>query len=329
MKIQEIKVGVFWRAFRNVEFQKRITDEVVDDSYYEGENLRQGLERAGFKTCMIEWKDNPISMYETIKKEEIDIVFNASSYKELVFLEAFNIPYVGTGIGTVSMDKAIRKIILQYYGIISPEFINIQNKFKIPTISLDYPLFIKPLRGRGSAGIDETNIVEKYEDIYKVVEKITDKIGQVALVEEFIEGREFTVGIIGYEDPEVLPIVEIGYKFGKTNTFEHKMLDNEIIICPMEIPIELEEEIKKISLETYKILDIKDYGRLDYILDKDNVPYFLEVNTFAGLNVPSSEEKTAHYGYMGYMAKEKGYSAEEFLKKIVISALKRYNIQTI
>ena len=321
-------IGVFWRSFRNVEFQKMLTpDNVKDDSYTEAYLHSESLKEAGHKTVLIEWEDDPIFMYNLIKEKEIDMVFNASSSEELNFLETFKIPYTGSHENIVGMSKSTRKIIVAYYNKPTPRFLIAKSAEDIPTINLKYPLFVKPLEGRGSAGIDETNIIHSYEELPSVVKKITEGIGQPALIEEFIKGREITVGIIGYDNPEVLPILEIKLNNCETNTYEHKMFDRETIICPMKIDEKLEKDIKKLSLEIYKILDIKDFGRLDFILDENNVPYFLEVNTFAGLTMVDEKDKEkCHYGYMGYMAKAKGYSAAEFLDRIVQSTIRRYQL---
>ena len=323
-----MKIGVFWRSFRNVEFQKKLTpDRIKDDAYGEAYLHSKSLREAGFETELIQWNDNPLEVYQKIVDGKIDLVFNASSNLELNFLETFKIPYAGSSIYTVGMDKCIRKAIVSNYGVPTPKFILAKNKDNIPEVNLKYPLFVKPIDGRGSAGIDDSNIINSYDELPEVVDKITSKIEQVALIEEFVEGREMTVGIIGYKNPEILPILEIKYNGTKTNTYEHKMFDNEIIICPMKLEKKVEEEIKRISLEIYKILDIKDFGRIDFILDKDNVPYFLEVNTFAGLTMPEADdEEKAHCGYMGDMARAKRYSRGDFIKKIVNSTIERYNL---
>ncbi len=323
-----MKIGVFWRSFRNVEFQQMLTPEnVKDDAYTEAYLHSEALEEAGYNTEIIEWNSNPIELYNEIKEKQVDVVFNASSTEELNFLEVFKIPYTGSHENIVGMSKSIRKIIVSYYNIPTPRFVLAKSPEDIPEINLRYPLFVKPVEGRGSAGIDDTNIIESPEDLPKVVRKITEGIGQGALIEEYIKGREVTVGVIGYENPEVLPILEIKLNHSRTNTYEHKMFDRETIICPMELDEKLERDIKTLSLEIYKILDIKDFGRIDYILDENNIPYFLEVNTFAGLTMldPNDKER-AHYGYMGYMATTKGYSRSEFLSKIVQSTLDRYKL---
>jgi|LSQX01.2.fsa_nt_gb D-alanine-D-alanine ligase len=324
----KMKIAVFWRKNRNVEFQKKLTEEnIFDDAYEEARSHKEGLVEAGFDTILVEWTGEPMEMSKKIEEEKISFVFNASSDDELRFLEAFKIPYTGTRLQISGLDKAYRKIIVAHFGVTTPEFTLAYSKDTLPEIKMDYPLFVKPLNGRGSAGISEENIIRSLEELPSVVGKITEKMNQPALIEGFIEGRELTVGIIGYKTPIVLPLLEIGYTFGNTNTYEHKMLDQEIIKCPMKIPKEVEEKIIKMALKIYKTLDIADYGRVDMILDKNNTPYFLEVNTFPGLNMPSDKDaKTAHIGYMGYMAKNKGYSRAEFLKFIVNSTIERYQL---
>lgn len=323
-----MKIGVFWRKFRNVEYQKKLTpDNIYDDAYEEAYQHYTAIKEAGFDSVLIEWKKDPRETYRTLLKEKIDLVFNASSMKELAFLETFNIPYVGSKIDLVATDKRMRKNIVAYYNLPTPKFVIANSPNDIPEINLKYPLFVKPVNGRGSAGIDEENIIYNYEQLPKVVSKITEKIGQPALIEEFIKGRELTVGIIGHNGPKVLPLLEIEYNSSLTNTYEHKMFDNEIIKCPMKLPKAVEQNIKEIALKIYKVLKVKDYGRIDMILSEDNIPYFLEINTFAGLTMSSDKgEKKVHHGYMGYMAEEAGYSKGEFIGKIAQNAINRYKL---
>ncbi|NLW23124.1 MAG: ATP-grasp domain-containing protein [Tissierellia bacterium] len=327
-----MKVGVFWRKFRNVEQQMRLTpDKVYDDAYEEAYHHYSALKLAGYDACLIEWQRDPRKTFEIIKKEKVDIVFNASSLKEVTFLETFGIPYVGSGIDLVPLNKAQRKEIVAYNKLPTPKFVVANNEKDIPEINLRYPLFVKPINGRGSAGINEENIIYKYEDLPKVVRKITKHLGQKALIEEFIEGREITVGIIGYKNPVVLPIVEIEYNSAKTNTFEHKMYDREIIHCPANFSEEEEKYIKDVALKIYRVLNAKDYARIDMIFGKDGVPYFLEINTFAGLTTDSEKDEDGkikvHHGYMGYAAKAYGMDKAEFIGSILESGIERYGLR--
>ncbi|HHV82352.1 MAG TPA: D-alanine--D-alanine ligase, partial [Tepidanaerobacter syntrophicus] len=86
-------------------------------------------------------------------------------------------------------------------------------------------------------------------------------------------------------------------------------------------PKDIEDNIKETAVKIYKVLNVKDFGRIDMILSKDGTPYFLEINTFAGLTMPKGK---AHSGYMGYMAQAEGMSAAEFIGQILQHAIKRY-----
>lgn len=326
-----MKVGVFWRKFRNVEQQMKVTpDNIYDDAYEEAYHHYSALKSAGYQACLIEWDKDPKKTLVNIQKEDVDIIFNASSLKEVVFLETFGIPYVGSGIDLVPLNKAQRKELVAYNKLNTPKFVVANDVNSIPEINLNYPIFVKPISGRGSAGITEENIIYRYEDLPKVVKKITEKIGQKALIEEFIEGREITVGIIGYKNPIVFPIVEIEYNSAKTNTFEHKMFDKETIYCPANFSEEETKTIKDAALNIYQVLNAKDYSRIDMIV-KDGIPYFLEINTFAGLTMTSEKDEKGkmkvHHGYMGYSAKALGMTKSEFIGGILKSAIERYGLK--
>lgn len=320
-----MKVGVFWRKFRNVEMQKRLSqNNIYDDAYDEAFQHMTAIKEAGFDATLIEWKKDTKETLKELLHQKVDIVFNASSLKELAFLKAFGIPFVGSDLDLVAASKAVRKKLVAFHKLPTPKFFVAKNSKEIPEHSLKYPLFVKPVSGRGSAGISEENVVQHPEDLSKVIDKITQKIGQAALVEEFIKGREITVGVIGNNNPKVLPILEIEYNSAITNTYEHKMLDNEIIHCPANFSEAEQNRIKDTVKGIYKVLNAKDFGRIDMIVAQDGTPYFLELNTFAGLTMSSGK---AHNGYMGYMAEAEKMSAGDFIGSIVKYALERYNLK--
>jgi len=326
-----MKVGVLWRKYRNVEHQMKITPEnIYDDAYGEAYQHYKSIKEFGYDACLIEWDNDPIETYKKIKMENVDIVFNASSEKEVVFLEAFEIPYTGSGLDLVPINKAKRKEIVAYNKLATPNFVIANHAENIPEIDLHYPLFVKPIDGRGSAGITEENIIDRYEELPDIVRKITEKIEQEALIEEFIVGREVTVGVIGYKDPLVLPIVEIEYNSARTNTFEHKMYDKEIIHYPADFSKEEEEHIKDAALNIYKVLNAKDFGRIDMIVANDGTPYFLELNTFAGLTMDHEADENGgtkvHHGYMGYAAKAQGMTSSQLIGGILESTIERYGL---
>ena len=320
-----MKVGVFWRKFRNVELQRRISrDNIYDDAYDEAFQHMTAIKKAGFDATLIQWKRDPKETLKELIRQKIDIVFNASSLKEVAFLECFGSPFVGSGLDLIATSKSARKKLVAFHKVPTPKFFVVKHSDQIPEHSLQYPLFVKPVRGRGSAGISEENVVQHPKDLPKVIDKITQKIEQPALVEEFIDGREITVGVIGNENPIMLPILEIEYNSAITNTYEHKMLDNEIIHCPADFSKSEEKRIKDTARDIYKVLNAHDFARIDMIVAPDGTPFFLEINTFAGLTMSTGK---AHCGYMGYMAEAKGMSAQEFIGSIVRYALGRYQIK--
>ena len=322
-----MKVGVFWRKFRNVEFQKKVSHHsIYDDAYDEAFQHLTAIKKAGFNATLIEWRKDPIEVYKEILSEDIDIVFNVSSLTEIAFLEAFGIPFIGSGIDLVATNKVVRKNIVAHHDVPTPKFIVVRNPSHIPEHDLQYPLFVKPDRGRGSCGISEENLVYRPEDLPRVISKITDKIGQDALVEEYIKGREITVGIIGNDDPVVLPLMEVEYSSSKTNTFEEKMLGNAIIHCPATGLTKAEEQnIRDVAKRAYLALNAKDFGRVDVMFSDEGTPYFLELNTFAGLTMTGD----AHRGYMGYMAEAQGMTDAEFIGYIVRSGIERYQSKAV
>ncbi len=124
----------------------------------------------------VRMEKDPRETLRNIIREEIDIIFNASSAREISFLEAFGIPYVGSGIDLVPLNKVKRKEIVAYNRLHTPKFAIAKDVDSIPGINyLNYPLFVKPIDGRGSAGISEDNIIYKYEELPSVIKKITEK----------------------------------------------------------------------------------------------------------------------------------------------------------
>lgn len=326
-----MKIGVLWRRFRNVEQHMNLEPErTYDDAYLEALHYSYGLRDAGYETCLLEWRDECCETMREIEGEKVDLIFNASSTNEVAFCEILGLPYVGSDLGLVATDKAFRKAVVGYYGLATPRFVVAKDEDSIPEIPFGYPVFIKPLSGRGSAGIGEDNIVRDPEAIREVVAKVVHGVGQPALIEEYIQGKEITVGVIGFRHPVALPAVEIEYNSQTTNTFEHKMFDRETIYCPARLPSVVEKDIRNTCLLIYEVLNAKDYARIDMMLDDHLEPYFLELNTFAGLTMESqvAEDETMrlHHGYMGYAAKAAGMSQAELLGSIVKSALDRYGM---
>jgi len=332
------QIAVLWRAGRNVEWQsKYLGDAMPDDAYEEALLHVEALRQAGHDARPVRWRPGDLAgMLRELSPDRMDLVFNASSLEEVAFLEAAGIPYAGSGLDLTSLDKATRKKILVYHGIPTAPFFVVASGARAgaglvplsaladgwqPPQSLSYPLFVKPIRGRGSSGISDESIVEDVQSLRRQCERIITRLGQGALVETYIPGREVTVGIIG-DPPRVLTPLEIEYNQALTNTCEHKM-DNEIMHCPARFEESNLERFKAVALSAFRALGARDYGRVDMMVDSEGRPWVLELNTFAGLQIVTGREKHLHASYIGEMARDMGLTAAEVVGAIVEAAWKR------
>lgn len=204
-------------------------------------------------------------------------------------LESLNIPYNGSGVlaSSLGMEKSLTKQLARSYGIQTPDWkiftdIN-ESKNYIPN---EFPIVVKPSADGSTMGL---SFIRKQSEIAEAVE-LADKYNGDIIIENYIEGRELTVTIIGQQ---VLPIVEIIPK--------HKFYDYEckyekgmsVYICPAELSKELTNKIKNIALNIFNILQCSGYARADFILDKNNNPWFLEINTLPGMTATSLVPKSA------------------------------------
>ncbi len=282
--------------------------------------------------------------YEKLKLLKPDIVFNiAEGFNGIsreaqipALLDMLGIPYTGSDPLTLStcLDKARTKEILTYHGIATPKFVVTDNTNGFKNVPLEFPLFVKPVGEGSSKGIFTSGFVTGKEDLKNEVERIVGNYKQPALIEEFLPGREFTVGLLGNNShTEVLPIVEINYSefpkdFIPVYSYEAKwILDTkenplEVFSCPANLDAELEKRIKDTALRAYKTLRCRDWSRIDIRLDKNNIPNIIEVNPLPGI-LPDPKENSCY----PKAARSAGLSYSEMINKVLSSAVKRYNLQ--
>ena len=310
----------------NFELQEKFAgkENVVDTTNSEVQHHYEALTSAGYEVNELKWSQNIIA---DLKELDPDIVFNVSSIVEASILEELKIPYVGSDIFGIikATDKAIAKEKWINNDLPSSPFIVAKdiNDCKVFKNSppFDYPLFIKPVAGRGSSGIDKSSIILSYKELEKGIKERISKIGQPVLIERFIEGTEITCGIIGNgEHIRALPLLEIDYKNGdKFLTFDKKEIDNDSFFCPARLSPNKSKFLQNLAIKAYKSLGLRDYARVDMIFSEHG-PFLLEINCFAGLMCTPIEKP---HSYMGFMAVAEGKSSAEFLDEIMKVALKR------
>jgi D-alanine-D-alanine ligase len=337
------RIAVFYRPGRNVEWQRKFTgQDIPDDAIEEATLHRDGIREAGYQAELVEWLTSDLAtMAATVKDGGFDLVFNASSMQEVAFLEAAGMPFCGSGLDLVAIDKAVRKMLWAYQGVPTAPFAVIDKDELAgghvvglsalrsgawqPQPPLDYPLFVKPVRGRGSSGISDDSIVEDHASLVRQAALIIERLDQGALVETFLQGREVTVGIIGGNPPLVLTPLEIEYNQARTNTYEHKM-DNEIMHCPARLNAAGLAGVQDVALRAFAAVGARDYGRVDTIVDANGQANVLELNTFAGLQILTGNEAHLHASYIGTMAKAMGLTRSDVMGRIVAAARTRYDI---
>jgi len=239
------------------------------------------------------------------------------------------IPFVGSGTTGIvlSADKSLAKRLWQQAKIPTSEFVVFHNMDECqcfmdnPPIS--YPLFVKPVAGRGSAGITSKSLVQNDLQLKIYVNTLLRTIGQPVIIERYLEGREITIGIIGNSDHvRTLPPLEIINKNGdKFLTFDKKEIDNDKFICPARINEVQKENLNDYAIKAFKILGLRDYARIDTIFTPQGI-MLLESNAFAGLMCTPREKP---HSYIGFMARAESKGGKEMIGEIVEVALERIN----
>lgn len=327
--MKKIKIGLLNKKRGNFKLQEKFvgSDKVVDETHKEVEHHRQALLNAGYEVYIIDWGPYFI---KDIEEAQVDLVFNVSSMAEAAILEELDIPFVGSDTFAIAIatDKSLAKNIWKEIGLPTSPF----HVAKTPEDCLvfkdnppfEYPLFIKPVAGRGSAGIDDKSVIENHKQLVNGVKERLETIKQPVLIEKFLQGREITFGVIGNGDSiKVLPPLEISYSGNdRFLTFEKKEIDNDNFFCPARLTKEEHKEMEKLAIDAYKAIGLKDYGRIDMILTQDG-PYLIEGNSFAGLMCTPKEKP---HSYIGFMAVAEGKSSSELIDEIVKSALMRYKL---
>jgi D-alanine-D-alanine ligase len=300
------------------------------------EFVENSLRKAGFKVNVLPVY-NARRFINDILNLKTDLIYNFCEMVELesqeeVFaaglFELVKVPYTGAPPMTLGLclDKAKTKIILSHYGIPTAKFDLFNESIDgCKKINLRFPVIVKPVHEDASAGINEKSVVYDRKELEERVEYIIKMFKQPALVEEFIDGREVNVAILGNNPPVVLPISEIDFShlpshLPKIVSYEAKWIPNTdyyektIPICPAPLEPELERKIKDIALSCYKIMGCRDYARVDMRIDKEGNPYVLEVNP--------NPDLSRNAGFMR-SASVYGLTPEETIVKIAEIAIER------
>ncbi|MCI0570541.1 MAG: ATP-grasp domain-containing protein [Myxococcaceae bacterium] len=230
----------------------------------------------------------------------VDVVFNiAEGFKGRnresqvpAILELLDIPYTGSDPATLSiaLDKALAKKVVRQAGILTPTFqLMTTGKERLIKEFTSFPLIVKPVAEGSSKGVVSKSVCHSEQELREVVRELVQKYRQPALVEEYVAGREFTVGLLGERRPKVMPPMEIIFldKGEKTPvySFQHKLDWNDRIRydAPAKVDTATLERLRSASRGAFMALGCRDVARIDFRMDERGRVYFIECNPLPGL----------------------------------------------
>jgi D-alanine-D-alanine ligase len=268
----------------------------------------------------------------SVLSHRVDMVFNISegrgNYRSRevqvpAVLEMLDIPYIGSDPAclAVCLDKPLAKHLAASAGIPTPRWRLIADLKALDSpAGFTFPAFVKPAWEGSSKGIGKTSRVTGFPEMEREVIRLLTLYRQPVLVEEFIQGRELTVGMVG-TPPRVMGIMEVIPRRGTDPDFFYSIdikrdwRRQVRYQCPADLPAGLGERIAAHSLKLFKILGCRDMARIDFRLDSQGQSYFIEANPLPGL-------KPGHGDYP-LIARHRGIDYRTLIGSIIDSAISR------
>lgn len=299
--------------------------------------VARALRKNGHKVSVFGVHGDVKHLVNGLLRRKPDLVFNLveSFGKDLHgdidvagLLELMNLKYTGSGPGELYLrqDKGLAKKLLSFDQILYPDFAIFSQDSDLETGgSLRMPMFVKPLRADASIGIDNNALVQDARALMERVLMIHKKFNDSALVEQYVDGREFYVSILGNREATALPPIEMdfsGLPEGAPKILDSKAKWDErskqykgTKAVVADLPNELRAKLIKISMDAYRALRVRDYGRVDLRLTNTNEIYVIEVNANCYL------EKSTEFVMA---AKAAGIEYKDLINKIADHAMERY-----
>ncbi|HAT03555.1 MAG TPA: hypothetical protein DCS29_02135 [Candidatus Magasanikbacteria bacterium] len=304
-----------------------------------GKVVVKTLRERGYKVTFFDF-NNLAKAFGDLRRSDVDLVFNMckkiSNSTDLepaaaALLESLQIPYTGSDSFVLSLcrDKIKVKKLLTYHDIPTPKWDYAYELDDEIRDDLRFPLIVKPGTSDNSIGITNESVVTNREQMEKQLRRIIVDYGKPAIVEEYIEGDEYDVSILGCDDDNlrVLPLSRAVFKglpkdYWHIYTYVAKQGGDptykkiEIQHPPKNIGRKLESLITEIALDTYSILDCRDYGRVEVRVDENDNPYVLELDPNPSFDVS--------YAHLPQVAALVGMDFGDLLEEIIYLAIQRY-----
>ncbi|MBI3312008.1 MAG: ATP-grasp domain-containing protein [Candidatus Omnitrophica bacterium] len=270
-------------------------------------------------------------LLERLDRLDVDLVFNIAEgafgrnreAQVPILLEMKGIPFTGSDGLTqaLTLDKLMTKKVLLSEGIPTPRFFDLHQPGDAIPQDVSFPLIVKPRFEGSSKGLTENSVVRSEKELREQARWVIETYRQSAIAEEFIRGNEFTVAVVGNETPEVYPVVRIQID-GKDElgdlfyTFS-RIASGAQYLCPARIDAKLEKRLQELALRTYRAVECRDFGRIDFRVDASGNPFVLEINPLPSL---STED------VFGILAGHAGISYGAMIARIVDASIQRYGL---
>ena len=298
------------------------------DSPFTIQSITSALESMGHTVIPLEANSElPSKLIES----KVDLVFNIAEglsgrnreAQVPALCELCGIPYTGSDAATLALalDKALAKRLLRQHAVLTPDFQVMQTGREKLQTGLRFPLIVKPIAEGSSKGILSKCVVDDEPSLRKVVRELVDRYKQPALVEEYISGREFTVGLLGDRRPRVLPPMEIIFKdrSNKRPVYDYDVkqawTEHVYYNCPAKLTPQELKAVERAARETFQALDCRDVARVDLRMNDQGQVYVLEVNPLPGL--------TPDYSDLVLISKAAAMDYRTLIAEILACGLKR------
>ncbi len=288
--------------------------------------IEMALQRLGYQTDRIGHVRHLIN--RLARGDRWDMVFNICEGMHGIgreaqvpaLLDVFQIPYTFSDplVLSLTLHKGMTKRVIRDYGIPTPGFVVVETPEDAASIDLHYPLFVKPNAEGTGKGINAMSKVNSHGELTSICTELLHRYPSGLLVEEYLPGREFTVGILGTgREAYAAGIMEILYKKEDAKSiYSYETKSDYLKAVEYIIPeAEIAEKCISMALKTWQVLGCRDGGRVDIRVDRHGVPNFIEVNPLAGLDKVHSDLPILSYLH--------GYDFEQIIGEIMHSAKKR------
>ena len=351
--MKKLTVALLYNLKQNAPHIQAAADEPWDKwNELDSERTVAGIEKAlragGHEVVAME---GDVTLPEKLERYKVDICFNtcegffggSREAQVPALLDAIRMPYTGSGVMTLALalDKPMTKRVLMYHGLPTPAFQTFITGDEPMDKRLKFPLFVKPSREGSGIGVRAQSVVRNNRELREQIKYIIQAYAQPALVEEFIEGREFTLGMLGnlaYDELtprqakwrskslRVFPPLEVDLtpcppeEAGLyTAVIKGKLYEVPTYLCPAPISKTMRAKMESLAIGAFAAVECFDFARVDFRIRKEtNVPYILEINPLAGLQEGISDiVMQAEADGMNYIA---------LINGILEAAAKRYGL---